>query len=176
MHVQLIAKLVRSRSLRTLGLAIAIAGCAAGATTPCPAPVIPATTPSTAANLIITTSTHDLDETLRRAIEAIETRGLTLVQRIDHAAAARASGLELEPTTVLVFGNPKAGTPLMIAAPTIALDLPLRLVVWQRGTSVQVAYRDPATVAASHGIGDHPIVGKLTEVLAAIAVAATRGD
>lgn len=122
---------------------------------------------------MITPSTHDHATTIARAVAAIEARGLALVQRVDHAAAAQGAGLTLEPTTVLVFGNPKAGTPLMQAAPTIALDLPLRLLIWQRGDTVSVAYHAPLAVAAAHGAKDHPVATKMTEALAAIAAAAT---
>ena len=96
-----------------------------------------------------------------------------IIHRVDHAAAAQTAGLVLEPTTVLVFGNPKSGTPLMQAAPTLALDLPLRVLVWERAARVQVAYHAPLAVAAAHGAKDHPVAMKMTDVLAAIATAAT---
>jgi uncharacterized protein (DUF302 family) len=127
-----------------------------------------------ASDLVITKSAHDHAGTLRRAIAAIEARGLVVIQRIDHAAAAAIAGMELPSTTVLVFGNPKAGTPLMQLAPTIAIDLPLRVLVWATGDLVQVAYRAPAAVAATHGIAQHAIIDKMTEALAGIAAEATR--
>lgn len=137
---------------------------------PKPAPTGPPPAPPP---LVIATSPHDHATTITRAVAAIEERGLVLVQRIDHAAAAQGAGLTLEPTTVLVFGNPKAGTPLMQAAPTIALDLPMRVLVWQRERAVRIAYHPPVAVAAMHGAGDHPVIAKMTEVLAAITTAAT---
>jgi uncharacterized protein (DUF302 family) len=129
---------------------------------------------SSNSGLVIATSQFDHAETVKRAVEALEQHGFVLVQRIDHAAAARGAGLTLDPTTVIVFGNPKAGTPLMQAASTFALDLPLRLLVWQRDGSVRVAYREPAAVAAAHGASDHPIVIKMAEALAAISTSATQ--
>jgi uncharacterized protein (DUF302 family) len=141
---------------------------------PCPAP--PTTTASglvATSDLVIAMSGNDHATTVARAVAAIEERGLVVVQRVDHAAAAQTANLTLEPTTVLVFGNPKAGTPLMQMAPTIALDLPLRLLVWQREAKVQIAYHAPLAVAAAHGAKDHPVAIKMTEVLAAIAAAAT---
>jgi uncharacterized protein (DUF302 family) len=153
-------------------LPVILAACTRAAT---PAPTCPAC-PVTAASsdLVVMTSAHDHAGTVSRAVAAIEARGLVVVSRIDHAAAAQGVGLALDPATVIVFGNPKAGTPLMQVAPTIALDLPLRLLVWQRDGSVRVAYHAPAAVAASHGAKDHPVVGKLTEALAAISDAATK--
>lgn len=152
-----------------------LAACASAPTCPPPAaPAAPtAAAPATAA-LVVVASPHPHDETVQRAVAEIEARGLVVVQRIDHAAAARGAGLELAPATVLVFGNPKAGTPLMQAAPTFALDLPLRLLVWERDGKVAVAYRAPAAVAVDHGAADHPVVAKLAGVLAAVAAAATR--
>ena len=67
--------------------------------------------------------------TLDRLVEAIQAAGLTVFARIDHAAGARGAGLAMPPTTVLLYGNPKGGTPLMLAAPLAALDLPLRVLV-----------------------------------------------
>ena len=133
----------------------------------------PAPAPAPAPSLVVATSPHSHADTLARAVAAIEGRGFTIVQRIDHAAAAQGVALTLDPTTVLVFGNPKAGTPLMQDVPTFALDLPLRMLVWQRADGVRVAYHAPAAVAAAHGAQDHAVVGKMTAVLAAIASAAT---
>ncbi|MBA2541043.1 MAG: DUF302 domain-containing protein [Deltaproteobacteria bacterium] len=125
-------------------------------------------------DLVIARGAHDHTETLSRAVTAIEARGFAIVQRIDHAAAAATAGQELPPSTVLVFGNPKAGTQLMLLAPSLALDLPLRLVVWKAGEIVQVAYRRPASMVATHGLAEHAIVTKMTDALAAIASDATR--
>lgn len=145
-------------------LALALAGCA---TNPRPQPAPPASV------LVTVASAHDHATTLTRAVAAIEERGFTLVHRVDHAAAAQTAGLTLEPSTVLVFGNPKGGTPLLQAAPTMALDLPLRVLVWQRDGKTSVSYRDPASVAQAHGAADHPVVPKLRAALEAIAAAAT---
>ena len=153
---------------------LVVAACTRSAAPPPACPTCPAQAAATSSDLVVATSKFDHAETVKRAVAAIEQRGLVVVQRIDHAAAARGAGLELDPTTVIVFGNPKAGTPLMQAAPTIALDLPLRVLVWQRDGSVRVAYHAPAAVAAAHGAKDHPVAGKMTEALAAIAAAATQ--
>ncbi len=117
-----------------------LAGCTrAPATCPPLAPAQPASAKPAMSDLVIARGAHDHTETLSRAVTAIEARGFAIVQRIDHAAAAATAGQELPPSTVLVFGNPKAGTQLMLLAPSLALDLPLRLVVWKAGEIVQVA-------------------------------------
>ena len=85
------------------------------------------------------------DVTLGRVIEAIGRAGLILFARIDHAAGAREVGLAMPPTTVLIYGHPKGGTPLMLASPAVALDLPLRVLVRER--------EDGKTVVAFHPAG-----------------------
>jgi uncharacterized protein (DUF302 family) len=74
-------------------------------------------------------SSTDFETTMRRLVEAIESAGMTVFARIDHAAGAREAGLRMPPTVLLLYGNPKGGTPIMIAAPLAALDLPLRVLL-----------------------------------------------
>jgi uncharacterized protein (DUF302 family) len=95
--------------------------------------------------------------------------------RIDHAAGASQAGLSLRPTEVLVFGNARGGTPLMQAVQTIAIDLPLKALVWQDASGVTwLSWNDPAWLAARHGLADtDAVAGKLTAVLAEVAEAAT---
>ena len=82
-------------------------------------------------------------------------RGLTVFARLDHAAAARSAGLEMPDTCVLVFGNPVAGTPVMLSAPLIAIELPLRVLVWSdRAGGTFVSYTDPTYVASRYGLPD----------------------
>ena len=81
------------------------------------------------AGLVETISGESFDATLARLIEAIARSGMTLFARIDHAASALAIGTPMPPTTVLIYGSPAGGTPLMLAAPLAALDLPLRVLV-----------------------------------------------
>src|SRR5215467_1720219 len=76
-------------------------------------------------------SPFSVDETLERLQEVIRSRNLTLFAHIDHGGAARQVGLTMQEAQVLIFGNPKGGTPLMIASPLLALDLPLKILVWQ---------------------------------------------
>ena len=87
-------------------------------------------------------------ETMDRLAAAVTTRGISIMARIDHAAAAAEIGMELRPTEVLIFGNPRAGTPLMQAAQTIGVDLPLKALVWQdEGGTTWLAYNDPQWLA-----------------------------
>jgi uncharacterized protein (DUF302 family) len=77
-------------------------------------------------------SSLPFDETVERLVQAIANGGMTIFARIDHAANARNVGMTMPPATVLVYGNPKGGTPIMLASPLAALDLPLRVLVWER--------------------------------------------
>ncbi len=122
-------------------------------------------------------SADDFATTVERLEQAIADEGLTLLTMIDHAANAQNAGLELPPTTVFLFGNPEAGTPLMQAAPTFALDLPQRMLVWEDANGdVFVTWRDPTVLAEEHDLPpDHaplPNIAALLEALARTAAAA----
>lgn len=106
-------------------------------------------------------------ETMSRLEAAVKSKGLTVFARIDHAEGAAAAGLELRPTEVLIFGNAKGGTPLMQAVQTIALDLPLKALVWQDASGeTWLSWNDPAWLAARHGLGGpEAVVGKLSALL-----------
>ena len=93
--------------------------------------------------MIVKQSTRDYAETLNRLIAAIERRGLTVFARIDHAAGARAAAMELADEEVVLLGNPRSGTPLMQADPTVGIELPLRVLVWRGPDAVLLGYRDP---------------------------------
>ena len=126
--------------------------------------------------LIVLTSRHDPKATMDRLAAAATARGAAVVARIDHAAAAAAVGLALPPTEVLVFGNPRAGTPLMQAAQTIGVDLPLRALVWRDASGMTfVGYNDPRWLARRHGaeVGNEPILKAMAALLVAAAEEAT---
>lgn len=109
--------------------------------------------PGAPAGVISVTSPYPVAETLQRLTDAIHARGLTLFARVDHSDEAAKVGLQMQPAHVLIFGAPKAGTPLMIAAPLLALDLPLRALVWQGADGqVRVSYTDPAYLASRYSI------------------------
>jgi uncharacterized protein (DUF302 family) len=115
-------------------------------------------------------------ETMRRAIDAVNARGMSIMARIDHAAAATEVGLALQPTEVILFGNPKAGTRLMQAAQTIGIDLPLKILVWQdQSTRTWLSYNDPTWLANRHGLSADvaSILTAMAEALSAIAREAT---
>ncbi|GGP21192.1 DUF302 domain-containing protein [Silvimonas iriomotensis] len=103
------------------------------------------------------TSRHDFDATVTRLTQAIEAAGMTVFARLDHAAGAEAVGLSMPPTVVLVYGNPRAGTPLMLQSPRFALDLPLRVLIRQAGNQVLVAYHPVQSSARAAGIADNAL-------------------
>jgi uncharacterized protein (DUF302 family) len=120
--------------------------------------------------VIVQRSAHDHAETMRRLIEAVQARGLTVFARIDHAAAAREVGLELADEQVLVFGNPKAGTALMQDDPRIGIELPLRMLVWAGADGVNLGYEDPRKLADRYAVGDRaPTLDAMAQLLAALA-------
>jgi uncharacterized protein (DUF302 family) len=88
-------------------------------------------------------SPRSVSETVARLVEMVEARGMKVFAVIDQAAEARNAGLELRPTTLVLFGNPIAGTKVMEAAPLVALDLPLKVLVWADGQQTMVTYLAP---------------------------------
>ena len=126
--------------------------------------------------LIVLRSAFDHAETAARLEQALQAKGIMLLARIDHAAAARQAGQELRPTLLLVFGNPKVGTALMQAAQTMGIDLPLKALVWEdEGGAVWLGYDDPARAARRHGLGTEvtPTLQAMTTGLQALAKEAT---
>ena len=92
-------------------------------------------------------------DTVDRLVHLVESKGLTVFCRVDHAAGAVAAGLQLRPTEVVIFGNAKGGTPLMQATQTIGLDLPLKVLIWQdAGGQTWLSYNDPVWLTERHGI------------------------
>jgi uncharacterized protein (DUF302 family) len=102
--------------------------------------------------VIVKRSANGYDETTRSLVEAIERRGLTVFARIDHAGAAREVGLELPDEEVVVFGNPRSGTPLMQSDPRVGIELPLRILVWRQGENVLLGYSDPRELSGSYDL------------------------
>ncbi len=91
-------------------------------------------------------------DTVARLATVIAERGLTLFGVIDHSGEAHAVGLELRETKVVIFGNPRAGTPVMQATPLVALDLPLKVLIWDDGGQTRLTYTAPAELASRYGI------------------------
>src|SRR5258707_1593144 len=98
-------------------------------------------------------SNHSVDQTVERLKGILAAKGVTLFALIDHSGEAEKAGLKMRPTKLLIFGSPNAGTPLMLAAPSIAIDLPLKILVWEDGQGkVWVSYNNPAYLQQRHGI------------------------
>src|SRR5258708_17209020 len=98
-------------------------------------------------------SRYSVEETLQRLELALATRGLEIFARVDHSGEAEKVGMKMRPTKLLIFGSPKAGTPLMIAAPTLAIDLPLKALVREDETGkVWLIYNSPQYLKARHGV------------------------
>lgn len=125
------------------------------------------TLPASAADLISKVSPHSVAITMDRLTAAVEAAGATVFARIDHAGGAAKVDLILRPTELLIFGNPKLGTPAMIDGQTAGLDLPLRVLVFADDKGgVHVTYHDPAELAETHGLpADAKYIAMMTGAL-----------
>jgi uncharacterized protein (DUF302 family) len=111
-------------------------------------------------------SPHSVGTTVDRAVAALGRRGITVFARIDHAAAARAVGLELADEEVLIFGDPRAGTSLMQSDPAVGYELPLRLLAWDAGGQTMIGYRPPTELVDAYEIsGQSEILGRMESLL-----------
>jgi uncharacterized protein (DUF302 family) len=100
-------------------------------------------------------SPYSVAETIKRLESLLQAQGLTEFCRIDHSAAAEKAGLKMPPTQVIIFGSPKGGTPLMIASPTLAIDLPLKALIWEDGGGrVRVSYNTAEYLKLRHNVPD----------------------
>jgi len=104
--------------------------------------------------LVTVTADDTVEATVQRITTDIEETPLNLVTTIDHAANAANADMDLPPTTLLVFGNPAVGTPLMRSSRTVAIDLPQKMLVWEDDDGTKIAYNDPTYLAERHGIDD----------------------
>jgi uncharacterized protein (DUF302 family) len=105
--------------------------------------------------LITIKSAFGPEETMNRLEAEVRAKGLTVFAHVDHAAGAKAVGMPLRPTDLLIFGNAKGGTPLMQAEQSIGIDLPLKALVWQDAAGVTwLSYNDPYFLAQRHGLDD----------------------
>ncbi len=127
---------------------------------------------TTPLGMLTVRSLHGPRETMDRLVDKIAARGMTVFARIDHGEAANEAGLMLRPTELLIFGSARAGTPLMQAAQTLGVDLPLKALVWQDeiGTT-WLGYNDPHWLASRHGVAADckSVLHVMGELLAAIA-------
>jgi uncharacterized protein (DUF302 family) len=98
-------------------------------------------------------SNHSVDETVEKLKGILQSKGVTLFATVDHSGEAAKVGMKMRPAKLLIFGSPKAGTPLMLAAPSSAIDLPLKILVWEDGEGkAWVSYNSPAYLQKRHGI------------------------
>jgi uncharacterized protein (DUF302 family) len=109
---------------------------------------------SNVTNGVVTISGHQpVDRIVQKLEEVLQARGVRLFALVDHSGEAEKVGLEMPPTKLLIFGNPKAGTPLMIQSPSIAIDLPLKILVWEDAAGkVWISYNAPEYLASRHGL------------------------
>jgi len=103
--------------------------------------------------IIDTPSNHSVDQTVEQLKGILAAKGVTLFALIDHSGEAQKVGMKMPPTKLLIFGSPKAGTPLMLAAPSIAIDLPLKILIREDGKGkVWVSYNSPEYLQERHGV------------------------
>ena len=121
-------------------------------------------------------SAHSVQGTIDRLEAALKSKGMTVFTRIDHAAGAAATGQTLRPTQLLIFGNPKVGTPLMQCGISMAIDLPQKALVWEDSEgAVWLAYNDPTYLADRHALGKcGGVVDKVGAALRNFATQATQ--
>ena len=122
-------------------------------------------------------SRYSVDETVARLEHLLQEKGIKLFALVDHSGEAEKAGLKMPPTKLAIFGNPKAGTPLMLAVPSIAIDLPMKLLIYESKNgedtngSVSVSWSAPAYLAARHGLPQDliPNIAVIEKLAAAIA-------
>ena len=109
-------------------------------------------TPKTENGIVTIQSHQSVDQTVKRVVEILHAKGVKFAL-IDHSGEAEKAGMPMRPTKLLIFGNPKAGTPLMLAAPSVAIDLPLKILVWEDADgSLCISYNSPSYLQARHGL------------------------
>jgi uncharacterized protein (DUF302 family) len=98
-------------------------------------------------------SSHSVDQTVEKLKGILQAKGVALFALVDHSGEAEKVGMKMRPTKLLIFGNPKAGTPLMLAAPSCAIDLPLKILIWEDGQSkVWISYNSPQYLQKRHSL------------------------
>lgn len=109
--------------------------------------------PSANKGIIDRPSNHSVEQTVEKLKNILQSKGVTLFALVDHSGEAEKAGMKMNPTKLLIFGSPKAGTPLMLAAPSIAIDLPLKILVWEDAHGkVWVSYNSPDYLKERHNL------------------------
>ena len=126
--------------------------------------------------LVSVRSSHDVQATADKLVKVLQSKGLTIFARINHSAGAKKAGLSLPPTQLVIFGNPKVGTPLMKCARTTGIDLPQKALIWEDAAGqTWFTYNDPAYLSKRHGLDAcAKVIGKITGILAKFSKAATQ--
>ena len=121
---------------------------------------------------IVNLSSHrSVDQTVEKLEEILNAKGVQLFALVDHSGEAEKVGLRMRPTKLLILGNPKGGTPVMLASPSIAIDLPLKILVWEdTDGKVWISYNSPEYLQARHGLPDELVQN--IAVVGALAAAA----
>jgi uncharacterized protein (DUF302 family) len=117
-------------------------------------------------------SNHSVDDTVERLKAMLQASGAVLFGLVDHSGEAEKVGLEMKPTKLLIFGNPKAGTPLMLASPSTAIDLPLKMLVWEDAAKkVWISYNSPEYLQKRHGFPEEllPNISALRKLASGVA-------
>ena len=109
-------------------------------------------TPATNKGIIDKPSNHSVEQTVHRLKNILQSKGVTMFTLVDHSGEAEKVGMKMPPTKLLIVGSPKAGTPLMLAAPSSAIDLPLKILVWEDAQGkVWLSYNSPEYLQKRHG-------------------------
>jgi len=126
-------------------------------------------TPLAGKGIVDRASSHSVDQTVDRLKNILQAKGVTLFAVVDHSGEAEKVGMKMPPTKLLIFGSPRAGTPLMLAAPSIAIDLPLKILVWEDGGgNVWISYNSPEYLRERHGLPQELLANiSVVETLAA---------
>ena len=134
----------------------------------------PVASPDDVAGLVVVDSASSMAETEQRLVHAIEAAGLKVAARIDHEANAKRVDQALPPNVLLLFGNPKTGTPLIQQRRTIGIDLPLKILIWEEEGHVELAYNDPFYLARRHGVENAAVLMQVEKALRSFADATTK--
>jgi uncharacterized protein (DUF302 family) len=119
--------------------------------------------PGAVRGIVTKVSPQSVLDTVTRLVDVVTAKGLKVFAVIDHSGEAKDRGLDLRDTKVVIFGSPEAGTPVMVAAPLVALDLPLKVLVWADGDQTKVSYASPGALADRYGLSDD-LAGKLAGI------------
>jgi uncharacterized protein (DUF302 family) len=110
-------------------------------------------TSNTESGIITISCNQSVDQTVQKLEGILKAKGVKLFALVDHSGEAERAGMQMRPTKLAIFGNPKAGTPLMIASPSIAIDLPLKILVWEDADrKTWISYNAPAYLEKRHGL------------------------